>query len=523
MAWPIHGKGLGNTGAEEIRLNVMANTATAFDPPATSQGTVGDLKGRTLRGGVVVLVVQCIRFIVRTGSTIILARILTPDDFGLVAMVTVAIGFFALFKDAGLSMATVQRENVTHEQISTLFWVNIAVGVILTALSIFAVRLLITFYREPRLLGITVALASMFLFAALGVQHQALLQRKMRFVTLGSIDIIALTLSSVIGISMGLAGCGYWALVGMTVSLPAINAAALWIANPWMPGLPHRRCGVRSMLHFGGTVTVNGLVVYLAYNADKLLLGRYCGTEILGLYSRAQALINLPMENLNSAIGSVALPTLSRLQSDSERLKRYFLQGYSLVLSATIPITLTSVIFADELILLFLGPKWIGAVQVFRLLAPGALALALINPFGWLLFATGQTGRSLRMAFLIAPLVILACFMGLQYGAAGVASGYSGVMILLVAPLILWAKQGSSITGTDVMQAVRKPFVAGVIAGFTGEVYKWTIGDMMPMKWRLLFGLCITLGVYVWLLLFAMGQKRYYLDLIRHLDPRSDR
>ena len=127
------------------------------------------------------------------------------------------------------------------------------------------------------------------------------------------------------------------------------------------------------------------------------------------------------------------------------------------------------------------------------------------------------------MAFLIAPLVILACFIGLQYGAAGVASGYSGVMILLVAPLIVWAKQGSSITGKDVMQAVRKPFVAGVIAGFTGEVYKWTIGDMMPMKWRLLFGLCITLGVYVWLLLFAMGQKRYYLDLIRHLDPRSDR
>jgi O-antigen/teichoic acid export membrane protein len=504
-------------------MDSVENIATAFDPPATLGGMVGDLKGRTLRGGVVVLVVQGVTFVLRTGSTIILARILTPDDFGLVAMVTVVIGFFGLFKDAGLSMATVQRETITHEQISTLFWVNIAIGLVLTTLSILTARFLVAFYREPRLVGITIALASMFLFTALGVQHQALLQRKMRFVALGVIQIVALAVSITVGICMGLAGYGYWALVGMTVGFPAANAAALWVASPWVPGLPRRRCGVGSMLHFGGTVTFNGLVVYLAYNADKLLLGRYGGTEILGLYSRAQALINLPMEQLNSAIGSVALPTLSRLQSDSARLKRYFLQGYSLVLSATIPITLTSVIFADELILSLLGPKWIGAVPTFRLLAPGALALALINPFGWLLFATGQTGRSLRMALLIAPLAILACLIGLRYGAIGVATGYSGVMILLVVPLILWAKRGSSITGADVMHAVRKPCLAGVLAGLTGEVCKWTMGDMMPIKWRLLFGLCITLGVYVWLLLFAMGQKQYYLDLVRHLNPRSDR
>ncbi len=501
----------------------MTNIATAFDPPATSDETVADLKGRTLRGGVIVLVVQGLRFVLRTGSTIILARILTPDDFGLVAMVTVAMGFFTLFKDAGLSMATVQREKITHEQISTLFWVNILVGVILTTLSILMARLLVVFYREPRLLGVTVALASMFLFTALGVQHQALLQRKMRFVTLGVIEIAALTLSIIIGVGMGLAGFGYWALVGMTVGYPAANAVALWIASPWLPGLPHRGCGVRSMLHFGGTVTCNGLVVYLAYNADKILLGRYCGTEILGLYTRAQTLVNLPMEQLNSAIGSVALPTLSRLQNDPERLKRYFLQGYSLVLSATLPITLTSVIFADELILVLLGPKWIGAIQVFRLLAPGALALALINPFGWLLFAKGQTGRSLRMALLILPLATLACIIGLHYGATGVATGYSGVMILLVVPLILWAKWGSSITGADVMRAVKKPILAGLLAGLVGGISKWTLDNMIPMKWCLLVGLAITLGVYAWLLLFAMGQKRYYLDLVRHLNPRSER
>ena len=159
------------------------------------------------------------------------------------------------------------------------------------------------------------------------------------------------------------------------------------------------------MMRFGGLITLNGLIVYIAYNLDKILLGRYWGAGIIGIYGRAYQLINIPTDNLNSAVGSVAFSTLSRLQHDQERLKSYFLKGYSLVVTMTLPITFACALFADDLIFVMLGPKWQGAVPIFRLLAPTILIFAVINPLGWLLYSLGLVGRSLKIALVIAPLV----------------------------------------------------------------------------------------------------------------------
>src|SRR5207302_9748284 len=143
-----------------------------------------------------------------------------------------------------------------------------------------------------------------------------------------------------------------------------------------------------SMLWFGGTVTLNNVVVYLAYNVDKVLLGRFWGAEALGVYGRAYQLINLPTENLNSTIGLVAFPALSRVQNDPVRLKSYFLKGYSLFLSLVLPITVACGLFAEDIIRVFLGAQWHEAARIFRLLAPTILAFAVVHPCGWLMQAT---------------------------------------------------------------------------------------------------------------------------------------
>jgi PST family polysaccharide transporter len=491
-----------------------------LDRHSVTERDLTDIKGKTLRGGAVATVVQCTNFALRTGSTVILARLLTPNDFGLVAMVTGVTGFFGLLKDAGLSLATVQRETITHEQVSTLFWVNVALGALLSGTGLVLAPVLVAFYGEPRLFWVTIALAGEFVLTASGVQHRALLQRRMQFVSLGIIDSLSLLLGVTVGMALGFAHLGYWSLVGMTLTIPAAQSLCVWIKSPWLPGLPRRRCGVWSMLHFGGTVTLNTLVVYVAYNADKILLGRFCGADAVGIYNRAQTLINLPTQQINGAIGSVAIPTLSRLQSDQPRLKRYFLQGYGLVLSATIPITLACLLFARELILLLLGPKWVDAVPIFRVLAPTALALALINPFGWLLFAKGQTRRSLLMAFLILPLLLLAYFAGLKYGPTGVAAAYSIMMTLLIAPLILWAKRGSAVATKDVFHAIRKPAVACLLAGAAALGGNLLFRNALGTLARLGCGLVILSVAYGWVLLFALGQKGFYLDLLGHLFPR---
>ena len=228
----------------------------------------------------------------------------------------------------------------------------------------------------------------------------------MRFTTLAAIDIVSLLVSIAVGIGMAYAGYGYWALVGMTLATPLVYTVSVWLTAAWIPGLPRRRIGIPSMLRFGGAITLNSVVVYIAYNLEKVLLGRVWGADVLGIYGRAYQLINIPTENLNSALGEVAFAALSRIQDDSDRLKSYFLKGYSLVVAFTLPITIACALFANDMILLVLGPKWSEAAPIFRLLAPTILIYAMINPMWWLLVSVGLVRRSLKIALVLAPLVI---------------------------------------------------------------------------------------------------------------------
>ena len=355
-----------------------------------ARGREGQLKRKSVRGGALTLGAQALTFVVQTGATVVLARLLSPKDYGLQGMVLAVTGVLGLFRDAGLGSATVQREVVTHEQLSTVFWINVAIGAMLVVLTLALAPALVIFYKEPRLLGITFATASSFLLGGVATQHGALLMRDMRFATMARISVLSLLLSTGVGIGMAALGCGYWSLVVMALSSSAISSCGYWLAVPWRPGRPSRGCGIRSMLHFGGTVTLNNLVVYLGYNVEKVLLGRFWGAGALGLYGRAYQLINLPMQQLHSSMYAVAFPALSRIQSEPQRLCNAFLKGYSVVLSLTIPVTIVSILFADEVIPLVLGPKWISAVPIFRFLGPTVLAFGLINPFGWFLTASGR-------------------------------------------------------------------------------------------------------------------------------------
>ncbi len=246
------------------------------------------------------------------------------------------IGFLGLFRDAGLGMATIQRHEVTHEQTSTLFWINVAIGTILTTLCAALAPLVSKFYHQPRLYWVVVVSGLVFLFNGLAAQHSALLQRAMRFVTQAKIDVLSLAVSSAVGVVMGILGCRYWSLVAMAVTCALVTMVLLWLAVQWLPGPPRRRCGLRSMLHFGGLATCNGFVVFLAWNAEKLLLGRFCGADALGLYGRAFQLVTLPVQQLNTAVTGVAFPALSRIQQDASRLARSFLKAYPVLISLTV-------------------------------------------------------------------------------------------------------------------------------------------------------------------------------------------
>jgi O-antigen/teichoic acid export membrane protein len=482
--------------------------------------TMGDLKEKAIRGGFAKVCAQAVNFVLRVGSLMVLAHLLDPKDFGLVGMVTAVTGVLGLFKDFGLSTVTVQRATMTDQQTSMLFWLNLLVGGMLGFLSLASAPILVAFYQEPRLFWVTVILSVSFLFNAAGVQHSALLQREMRFTALAVIEILSLLISSVVGIGMACVGLGYWALVGWSLVLPAANSAGAWLMTAWVPGAPSREVGMHSMMRFGGTVTLNGLIAYIAYNLDKVLLGRFWGMEALGIYGRAYQLISLPTGNLNSAVGGVLFSALSRVQDDQYLLKSYFLKSYTIILTLTIPITIAFTLFADDLIFLLLGPKWQHAAVIFRLMSPTVLTFALIDPWGWLLYSTGQVGKSLRISLVIAPLVIGGYVIGLPYGPNGVALGFSAIMVVWVLPHIAWCIKGTIISPRDVWLAVSRPFLAGIVAGTAALAVQWCLGHSLPPFARLVLGGSALFGAYSWILLWVMGQKSFYSDLLLALRKR---
>jgi O-antigen/teichoic acid export membrane protein len=482
-----------------------------------------NLKEKTIRGGLARLCAQAANFSLRLGSLMVLARLLEPKDFGLVGMVTAFTGVLTLFRDFGLSAAAVQRASVTDEQMSTLFWINTCVGLLLGVLVVAAAPAIAVFYHEPRLFGVAAVLALGFLFNAAGVQHSALLQRQMRFTALAIINTVALIVGSAVGIGGARAGYGYWALVAMTVTVPLTSTVGFWLTATWIPGMPHRRAGIRSMMRFGGTLTLTGLAVYIASNFEKVLLGRFWGVGALGIYGRAYQLISIPTDNLNSAAGEVAFSALSRLQDDPGRLRGYFLKGYSLVLAMTLPVTIACALFADDIILVLLGRKWMAAIPIFRLLAPTILVYAIANPLGWLVCSLGLVGRSLKMGLVIAPIMIASYVIGLPYGPRGVAFAYSAAMLLWLIPVVAWSVHGTVVSFRDVLLCVSRPFTSSIVAAGLAFGVRLAYGQFLSPVSRLVLESTVLLAIFVGMLLFVMGQKSLYLDLLRGLkgDPPS--
>jgi len=480
-----------------------------------------DLKGKTIRGGLARLSAQGAGFLLRVGSLMVLARLLEPKDFGLVGMVTAFTGVLTLFRDFGLSSAAVQRSTVTEEQVSTLFWINMLVGALLGLLAVAMAPFIAVFYHEPRLFKVTIVLAAGFFFNAAGVQHSALLQRQMRFTALSVINIVSLIVGTAIAIGGAKAGYGYWSLVAMTVTLPIASTIGFWLTAGWVPGMPHRQAGVRSMIRFGGTVTLNGLVVYVANNFEKILLGRYWGVDALGLYGRAYQLVNIPTDNINSSVGEVAFSALSRLQDDPTRLKSYFLKGYSLVLALTLPITTACVLFADDIVVVLLGPKWKDTAAIFRFLGPTIMVFAIANPLSWLLSSIGWVGRNLKIALLIAPTMMAGFVIAMPYGPRGVAFAYSAVLTLWLLPLIAWCVRGTVVFFWDILLTVSRPLVSSIVAGTLAFGLRSVYGSALSPLPRLTIEGAVLLLAFLGILLFVTGQKDFYLSLVRGLTKRE--
>jgi O-antigen/teichoic acid export membrane protein len=424
-----------------------------------------DLRSRSVRGGLAVATAQATQFALGLISTVVLARLLVPADFGLVAMVAAVGNFLLVFLDLGLGSATVQRADLTRAQVGALFWINVAVGLVLAAVMAGSAPLVARFYGRPELIGVTQALALGIVFGGLSVQHTALLNRQMRFGSLAVVSVISQALGIAAAIASAVAGAGYWALVLLQLVQQACAAAGAWAVCGWTPGRPARSSGVRRLLSFGVGLTGFNLLTALARNLDDILIGRVSGTIALGLYLKSYALLLLPVDRIRGPASAVVVPALSRLQDDPIRFRAYYHKAIRSVVAVGMPAVVFLFVFANEVILLALGDQWRGSIVLFQALAPAAFVETFNTVGSWACTPLGRTGRLVRWQIFATSVMVLSFLVGIRWGALGVAAAFSFSTVALRLPAILFLLEGSPVRPRDLLLALARPACASLSAG----------------------------------------------------------
>jgi PST family polysaccharide transporter len=421
-----------------------------------------DLRGRSVRGGLLNVTSQGAQFLIQSIATVVLARLLTPTDFGLVAMVSTVTGLGQAFADLGLSEATIQRKEISQAQVSALFWINVAIGLGLMLVTVTLAPVLATFYRDPRLVNITLLVSLTFLIGGLRVQPDAILKRQMRFSSLAIRDVASYALAVPVAITMAWRGAGYWALVALPLTLNFTQMALSWLMVKWRPGLPRRAPGVGSMIAFGGSVAASYFIVTVSRSADNVLIGWHLGAGPLGLYSRAYNLLMLPVRQLSAPAGSVAIPAFSRTQGDPERFARYYLRAVNLIMWISAPVFGFLFVAAQPVIVLVLGNQWRQAAPVFQILVLAALGQLLLESTIWLFVSRGQSRQLLKLLLIISPIIVGSYAIGLPFGIKGVAVSGSLVLLAIFPWILKFSFRGTDLTLQRLGQAILCPISLGL-------------------------------------------------------------
>lgn len=383
-----------------------------------------------------------------------------PEDFGLISMVTAITAIAERFKDFGLSTATIQQKHISQEQVSKLFWINVATGLAITIFVSAMSYFVAAFFREERLIYVTIAIAISFLWSGATVQHQAILQRQMKYAAIGGIQIGSSVASLGIATLLALKGYGYWALVWREVLRNVFTAIGTWMCCPWAPDAPRRHVNIDYLMKFGRDITGFNVIVFLTANVDQILIGKLYGAAHLGLYRQAYQLIFWPVMQLVVPVTRVAAPTLSFLQDNADRYRRSYQKMLTTVNFFMMPLILFAVTYSSEIVLVVLGENWIGAAPIFRVLAIAAFIAPASDTTGLLLVTCGKTRRYLSLGVVTGVVLLLSFGIGVNWGALGVAYGYLVAAYTLLVLRLLYSFDGTPVTLGAFCRAIEKPLVA---------------------------------------------------------------
>ena len=413
---------------------------------------------RTTRSLSITMATQAGRFFLQVCSTVLMARLLLPEDFGLIAMAMVITNFVGSFRDVGLTQATVQAATLKQSQLNALLWLNTLFCLALFLVVALGAPVVEWLYGDERLLWLTIVLGSAIGLSGPALQHQAILQRNLMFGKIARADLLANSLALVVGLSAALSGAGYWAIAWMAVIHSATNSALLWHLSEWRPNRPRWSHEIGPLLRFGGNLTGFSFVNYFSRNADNFLVGKFVGPGALGHYSKAYQLMMLPIQQINGPITAALVPTLSRLQHQPAEFAALYLKWAGRIAWLTaIPIA-SMVYFGEALIVCLLGDAWQPAGQLFQWLALASVLQPLSNFMGVCFIASGQTRRMFYWGCASSTVIVIAFAVGLGWGGVtGLAIAYAVASNVLFPLLVCYALTASPIAISDYCRRIFCP------------------------------------------------------------------
>lgn len=452
------------------------------------------LKRGSANAAAVSLGAQMAKFILQSLYQVLLARLLLPTDFGLVAMVAPLVTFVQLLADLGMSQAIIQRDTIGQPQLTLLFWANAAAGLLLGGVVLASASAIEAFYAEPRVFGIALASAALFFTNGLFGVHLALLNRNLAFGKLAMVDIGAFLVGAVSGLLAAWGGLGYWAVLASQFGASISTLVLSWLLCRWRPGRPALTGEWRGLLGFGANVTSFNLVNFFSRNLDNILIGYAHGEAQLGLYDRAYKLLLLPLSQITAPFARVVLPLLSRVQHDPATYRAVYRRFLEAVLLLTYPGVLFAIILHERLVQLALGDAWAAVGPIFAVLGIGALFAPISNSTGWLFISQNRTREMRNWGIVSSALFVGSFLIGLPYGPLGVASCYIAVGCLQ-GPLVWWAAGRSGPVGLPTILRIVWPFAAAA-AACSGAVHLWA--RLAPANPAALGGaLCVAYAVFV--------------------------
>ncbi|MFY7740319.1 MAG: MOP flippase family protein [Flavobacterium sp.] len=445
---------------------------------------------------------------------IFLARILTPSMFGIVGMITIFSNFAILFVDLGFSAALIQKKEVSKAHFSSVFWLNLGIGLLMYFLFYISAPFISKFYNQPELIQLIRIICLSFIITSFSSVQANILIKELQFKKKVIINWVAMLIGYLVAFIMAYRGYGVWSLVMMTLTTSFINTILYWIISKWIPLFIFEWKKIKELSNYGLNFFGDASVNYWSRNFDNFIIAKVLGSNDLGIYSRAYSLMLLPLKNITTIVTKVMFPAFSQKQDDIQLLKKYYLNIIQYIALITFPLMIGLSLVSKEFVLLFFGNKWSTMIPILSILSGLGAIQSIVSLNGLIYNSLGKVNIAFKVSIFSNIVLIIAFTIGVNYGIIGVSYSYLIASALLFIPIYKMAIKQLNVTLTEVFLVLK----GVIVATLTMAIGIFLFNSFSNLSLLIGFIVKIAIGFIIYFSVLVFLEKELLINLGKKLN-----